>query len=168
MSKRVFTLRPVFVRVAVISFTITAWLIQRLPLTDEGTEPMFDLFHRWFREDVTYRNRDLHLVGQLLYLCLPEAKTRPVACSPIGCDQESLRLPIALMPHPPPPSTDRLDGKLRCVVAGSHTHPAPVAAQVEDPVRNHPPWRRVTVQVSGRIAPISFMARWHYLQSDAR
>lgn len=43
MSKRVFTFGPVFVRVAVISFTITDWLIQRLPLTDEGTEPMFDL-----------------------------------------------------------------------------------------------------------------------------
>src|ERR1700676_4902399 len=59
---------------------------------------LFHLLVPW--REVTDRNRDLHLVGQFLYLCLPKAKPLPVASSRIGRDQASLRLRISLTSHP--------------------------------------------------------------------
>src|SRR5438093_6670422 len=85
---------------------------------------------------VTDRDRETRAIGELLQLPLPEAQARSVAAGRIGGDQERLGLAIGRPAHLLPPPSNRLHGEGRGVVIDADAHPAFVAVQIVDAVRN--------------------------------
>jgi hypothetical protein len=77
-----------------------------------------------------------------------------VAAPAVGADQQSAGPAVGEAAFTQPPTTQRLNREAGGVVVDADAHPAAVAADVVDPVRNRiaPPWLRKswTLTVSGR------------------
>src|SRR5215831_12689994 len=86
-------------------------------LRDVAEHPVLDLLPLALpRRQVTDRDPQTRLIGQLLQTDLPQPIATAVAPPAIGRDQQLLRLRVDRMPHPNPPPPDRLYRELGRVV----------------------------------------------------
>ena len=106
-------------------------------LRDVTEHPVLDLVPlaraRW---KMAHRDPKPRLVRQLLQLPLPQAVAAPIGTPAVSRDQQAPRRRIRHATHPPPPAPQRLHRERRRVVIDAHAHPARVAGQIVDPVRN--------------------------------
>ena len=86
--------------------------------------------------EVTHGDRQAGLLSKLLKLPLPQTDARAVAPTTICRDEERTCSGIDGRAHLLPPPLDRAHGKGRCVVVDSNRHPARVAREIVDPVRD--------------------------------
>src|SRR2546427_2111661 len=106
-------------------------------LRDVAKHPVLDFVpFAGRRRQVTYRNPQPDIIGQLLQLHLPQAVTAPVRAAPISGDQQTLGTRIDGAAHVIPPAPDRFYGELGRIVIDSHTDPARVGHHIIDPVGN--------------------------------
>ena len=56
-------------------------------------------------------------------LSFPQMATVPIASSAIGANEYLFRIPVAFLPHPPPPLPYAFNRKLGCVRIHSNVHP---------------------------------------------
>ena len=104
---------------------------------DVREQPVLDLVPlARARRKVTHRDGEPRAIGELLQFPLPEAQAGAVAAAGIRRDQQRLGLAIGRAAHLLPPSSNRLDGEGRGVVIDPDAHPAFVAVQIVDAVRN--------------------------------
>lgn len=103
---------------------------------DIAKQTMLDLVpfarSRWEMSD---RNRESRLVGQLLQFKLPGPYARSVASAAVGGDQERGRPGIGGFSHHLPPSPDTLDGKGGRVMIRADIDPSGIHSQIVHPVR---------------------------------
>ena len=93
------------------------------------------------RRKVTDRDHQARPIGQTLQFPLPQPEARPVAPACIRRDQQRLGLSIRRATHVLPPTLDRPYREARGVVIDPDTHPAFVAMQIVDAIRNGLPAR---------------------------
>ena len=86
--------------------------------------------------EVTHGDGEPRARGELLQFPFPEAQAGPVAATRIGGDHQRPGLAIHRASHVPPPPPDRLHGEGRGVVIDADTHPAFIAVEIIDAVRN--------------------------------
>ena len=112
---------------------------------DVREQPMLDLVPlARTRRKVTDRDHQARPIGQTLQFPLPQPEARPVAPACIRRDQQRLGLSIRRATHVLPPTLDRPYREARGVVIDPDTHPAFVAMQIVDAIRNglpRPWWR---------------------------
>ena len=104
---------------------------------DVREHPMLDLVPlARTRRKVTDRDHQARPIGQTRQFPLPQPEARPVAPACIRRDQQRLGLSIRRATHVLPPTLDRPYREARGVVIDPDTHPAFVAMQIVDAIRN--------------------------------
>src|SRR5216110_101574 len=88
---------------------------------------------RW---KVTDRNRETRAIGELLQFPFPQAQARAVTPTGIRGDQQRLGLAIGRSAHLLPPPSNRLHGEGGGVVIDADAHPAFIAVEIVDAIRN--------------------------------
>ena len=106
-------------------------------LRDIGKQAMFNLvpFTR-ARGQMTDRQPQPCLIGQLLQFGLPQPGAHPIAAPAVRNEQQFCRLRVGALAHLPPPPPHRLDSKFRRVMVRPHTDPAGVSRYIVDPIRD--------------------------------
>src|SRR5207247_11330727 len=94
---------------------------------------------RW---KVTDRNRETRAIGELLQFPFPQAQARAVTPTGIRGDQQRLGLAIGRSAHLLPPPSNRLHGEGGGVVIDADAHPAFIAVEIVDAIRNRLAARR--------------------------
>ena len=105
------------------------------------------------RREVTDRQCQPELVSRLLESHLPQARSRTVAPTAVGGDQQLRSFRIALRSHFLPPTPQRLRGEPRRVVVDPYTHPTFMVSQVVNPVGDRLAQRQ-SPQSRGREPPL--------------
>src|SRR3989442_15568816 len=88
---------------------------------------------RW---KVTHRNGETRAIGELLQFTLPRAPARSVSPPGIRGDQQRLGVAIGRSAHLLPPPSNRLHGEGGGVMIDADAHPAFIAVEIVDAIRN--------------------------------
>ena len=106
-------------------------------LADEGEQPVLDFvpFTGAWRK-VAHGDRDPELISELLNLHFPQVGSRPIATTPIRCNQQAPSLRVPRASHRLPPAAHGLDRERRRVVVDPHADPTTVGRQVIHSVGN--------------------------------
>ena len=88
------------------------------------------------RREVTDRDREAGAIGESLQFPLPEPESRAVAAPRVRCDHERPSRGIGRPTHPLPPAADGVHGEARRIMIDPDAHPAFVAVQIIDAVRD--------------------------------
>src|SRR5258708_19643956 len=89
----------------------------------------------------------MFFVGQSLQGFLPQLVSHPIASSPIGGDQELMRLGIEAFATVFPPSPDTLPREFRRFMIDAHIETALVMHQVLDAIRDGFSLRQPTIAI---------------------
>src|SRR4029453_9754590 len=102
-----------------------------------GEEAMLDLVPlAGTRREVADRNRQPGATGQLLQLPFPQPESRAVAAARVGGHQERRGVRGDGAPHGLPPPPNRARRERGGVVVDADTHPAFIAMEIVDPIRD--------------------------------
>src|SRR6516225_9824250 len=142
-------------------------------LADEREQSVFNFIPltgpRW---QMTDRDLQSGLVGQLLQFPFPQTHSNAVTPAGISRDQQSRRLGIGLVPHRFPPSPDALGGKGGRVMIHPHAHPSRILGHVVNPIGSRPPQFRndkivhthlLRVSLRPQLPPVVFEVAHQFL-----